>query len=70
MNVHRTDAVSLVFGLIFLLIVAGWLFGFEFNVPLPRFGWIAAGRLIAAGVIGLFRALRVDRRRDETDNRL
>ncbi|MFV2106960.1 MULTISPECIES: hypothetical protein [unclassified Micromonospora] len=62
MKRHRTDGVSLTFGLIFLLIAGWWLIAQSVNVPLPRVGWIVAGGLILIGVLGLVGALRSGRR--------
>ncbi|WFE23438.1 hypothetical protein O7621_09205 [Solwaraspora sp. WMMD937] len=62
MKRHRTDGVSLTFGLIFLLIAGWWLIAQSVNLPLPRVGWIVAGGLILIGVLGLVGALRSGRR--------
>jgi len=61
MKRHRTDGVSLTFGLIFLLIAGWWLIAQSVDVPLPRVGWIVAGGLILLGVLGLVGALRSGR---------
>jgi hypothetical protein len=55
---HRTDAVSLVFGLIFLLIALGWLVSHQVDVKLEALGWAAAIALIVVGGLGLLAALR------------
>jgi hypothetical protein len=62
MKAHRTDGVSLSFGLIFLLVALWWAVYQVTNVRLPAGGWIVAGGLIAFGVIGLFGAIRSGRR--------
>ena len=62
MKPHRTDSVSLTFGLIFLGIVIVWLFNSVFSYSLPKPGWIAAGALILFGLLGLLATLRSDRR--------
>jgi predicted acyltransferase len=66
MKAHRTDMVSLIFGLIFLVVALGWIFGWafrwNFNLALPQFCLFVAGGLIALGLIGLFRSLRSGRR--------
>jgi hypothetical protein len=62
MRPHRTDALSLTFGLIFLGVVFWWVLGRRLELPLPRVGWFVAGALIVLGVVGLARALRSDRR--------
>jgi len=63
MKTHRTDSLSLTFGLVFLIAVAWWLFGWEIAIPLPRLGWLVAAGLIVLGLLGLLGALRSDRRR-------
>ncbi|NJC70204.1 hypothetical protein HC031_10855 [Planosporangium thailandense] len=60
MKAHRTDLLSLIFGLIFLLAVGWWFFGRTVDLALPRLGWFLAGALIVFGVIGLVSALRSD----------
>ena len=62
MKPHRTDGVSLTFGLIFLGIVIVWLFNVVVDLHIRQPGWIAAGALILFGLIGLLGALRADRR--------
>jgi len=61
MKPHRTDGLSFTFGVIFLGVVAWWLFGAQFDVVLPSGGWFVAGALILFGVVGLIGALRPDR---------
>jgi hypothetical protein len=68
MKLHRTDGLSLVFGLIFLVAVGWWLFGKAVDVALPEVGWFAAGALIVFGVIGLLGALRGDGRRSRRNS--
>ena len=58
MKRHRTDAVSLAFGAVFLLIAGWWLIGQRIDLGLPQLGWALAVGLIALGVLGLFGALR------------
>lgn len=61
MKAHRTDGVSLTFGLTFLAIVAWWLLAQILHLPLPAVGWFLAGALILIGVFGLLGALRSGR---------
>jgi hypothetical protein len=61
MKGHRTDAVSLVFGLGFLFVAAWWLLSRSVSVGLPTLGWIVAGVLISLGALGLVGALRANR---------
>ncbi|GAA1785409.1 hypothetical protein GCM10009682_04310 [Luedemannella flava] len=58
MNRHRTDAVSLGFGLIFLFIVVAWLGGSYLDVGLPNLGWLLALALIGLGLFGVLVNLR------------
>jgi hypothetical protein len=62
MTAHRTDGVSLSFGLIFLAIVVWWIVAEAVGFALPAVGWFVAGGLIVLGVLGLFGALRSARR--------
>jgi hypothetical protein len=66
MKLHRTDGLSFTFGLIFLGVVAWWLFGAQFDVELPSGGWFVAGALILFGIVGLIGALRPDRAKPES----
>jgi hypothetical protein len=61
MKAHRTDGVSLTFGLIFLGIVAWWLVAQLLDLALPAVGWFLAGALILIGMLGLLGALRSHR---------
>ena len=58
MKPHRTDGVSLSFGLIFLLVTLWWAVSRVLTVHLPAAGWLVAGGLITFGTIGLFGAIR------------
>ena len=58
MNRHRTDAVSLAFGAIFLFIAGWWAIGRTIDIGLPAFGWLVAVGLILVGGLGLVGALR------------
>jgi hypothetical protein len=58
MNRHRTDAISLAFGAVFLLIAGWWVVGRTIDIGLPAFGWTLAVGLIAVGALGLIGALR------------
>ena len=61
MKPHRTDGVSLSFGLIFLLIALWWAISRVINIHLPAVGWLVAGALIMFGIIGLLGAIRSGR---------
>jgi Na+-transporting methylmalonyl-CoA/oxaloacetate decarboxylase gamma subunit len=65
MKPHRTDGVSLSFGVLFLLVALWWAVSRVVNVHLPAVGWLVAGGLILFGVIGLMGAIRSGRRAPE-----
>jgi hypothetical protein len=65
MKPHRTDGVSLSFGVIFLMVAVWWAVSRVVRVHLPAVGWLIAGALILFGVIGLFGAIRSGRRPPE-----
>ncbi|WP_155374158.1 hypothetical protein [Catellatospora vulcania] len=57
MKNHRTDSVSLFFGLIFLLVAGAFLVDQVTDVALPSLGWFIAGGLIILGVLAVLGAL-------------
>ncbi|ABP56258.1 hypothetical protein [Salinispora tropica] len=61
MKAHRTDSVSLFFGLFFLLLAAWWLVARLRELTLPPVGWFLAAALLLIGVLGLVGALRAAR---------
>ena len=67
MRPHRTDGVSLSFGLIFLLVALWWAVAQVTDVRLPEPGWLVAGALILFGAIGLLGAIRSGRRAEVTE---
>lgn len=62
MKPHRTDGVSLSFGLLFLAVALWWAVAQVVTVRLPALGWLAACALILFGVVGLLSAIRSGRR--------
>jgi hypothetical protein len=58
MNRHETDPVSLVFGLVFLVVVAFWLLTKALEFSWPSIGWFFAGGLIVLGAAGVIAGLR------------
>ena len=66
MNRHRTDAVSLAFGAVFLLIAGWWLISRSVQIGLPALAWLLVLGLIALGALGVVRATRGNRRADRT----
>ena len=62
MRPHRTDGISLSFGLIFLLVAVWWATAQVVTIHLPAAGWLVAGGLIMFGAIGLLGAIRSGRR--------
>jgi hypothetical protein len=67
MKTHRTDGLSLTFGLVFLVITVWWLTAQAVNLSVPNAGWFVAGTLIVLGVLGLVGALRAGRGGPLTD---
>lgn len=61
MRPHRTDGVSLAFGLFFLMIALWWAVSRVVDLRLPALGWMVAGGLIIFGAIGLLGAIRSGR---------
>jgi Domain of unknown function (DUF1707) len=61
MKSHRTDGVSLTFGVFFLVLAAWYLLARLVDVDLPMAGWSVAGGLILLGLLGLVGALRSNR---------
>ncbi|HEU4349084.1 MAG TPA: phage holin family protein [Actinoplanes sp.] len=62
MRPHRTDGVSLGFGVFFLLVALWWAVSRVVSLQLPALGWLVAGTLILFGVAGLMGAIRSSRR--------
>jgi hypothetical protein len=61
MKSHRTDGVSLTFGVFFLVLAAWYLLARLVRLELPALGWSVAGGLILLGLLGLVGALRTSR---------
>lgn len=61
MKAHRTDVLSLVFGLLFLAVALGFTATWTFNVRLPDIRWFLAGGGVLVGVIVLVTAMVPDR---------
>ena len=62
MKPHRTDGVSLSFGLLFVLVALWWAVAQVVTLRLPAVGWLVAGALILFGAVGLLGAIRSGRR--------
>lgn len=58
MKSHRTDGVSLTFGVLFLVLASWYLLARLVDLNLPMMGWSVAGGLILLGLLGLVGALR------------
>jgi hypothetical protein len=58
MKPHRTDRVSLGFGLLFLLFALWWLLASQIHINSSAAGWFIAGGLIVFGIVGLVGSLR------------
>ena len=61
MKPHRTDGVSLSFGVLFLLVALWWAVSRVVTIHLPAVGWLVAAGLIVFGVVGLLGAIRSGR---------
>lgn len=57
MKAHRTDSLSLFFGVVFLVVALGYLAGSYLDVGLPDMGWFIAAGLIFFGLVGVIGAL-------------
>lgn len=57
MKPHRTDNISLFFGLAFLIIALGYLAKVYLNLNLPSMGWFVAAGLVFLGIVGAVTAL-------------
>jgi hypothetical protein len=64
MKSHRTDSVSLFFGLAFLMIAIGYLAKVYLKLDLPSMGWFIAAGLIFLGIVGAITALVPSRKDD------
>jgi hypothetical protein len=51
MKAHRTDALSLAFGMLFLIIAAAFLAHRAFDVRLPDMGIVVAAGIVVLGAI-------------------
>jgi len=63
MKRHETDALSLGFGVAFLIFAAWAQLLASIEADLRTFGWLVAGGLILCGLLGLFATLRSQRSR-------
>jgi len=57
MKSHRTDSVSLFFGLAFLMISLGYVAKVYLDLNLPSMGWFIAAGLVFLGIVGAITAL-------------
>jgi predicted membrane channel-forming protein YqfA (hemolysin III family) len=69
MKSHRTDALSLFFGVAFILISGGYLASSYLRFDLPEAGWFIAGALIFLGLVGAITALVPPRPTNEDEKR-
>jgi hypothetical protein len=65
MKSHRTDGVSLVFGLLFLSLAGWWWLSQVVHVAATITGWAAATALMILGIIGIVTAITGNRSRPE-----
>ncbi|GAB7048611.1 hypothetical protein [Catenuloplanes indicus] len=61
MKAHRTDGVSLGFGIVFLFLTGWWVLAQFVTLALPAIGWMVAISLIIFGLAGLVGAFRSGR---------
>lgn len=67
MKPHRTDLISLTFGLIFLGAAGLWALSREVNLDVSALGWLAVAGLIVLGGVGITHAIvTASQRRTET----
>jgi hypothetical protein len=62
MKRHPTDVVALILGCVLLGVVAVWALVKTVTMNLPSGGWLIAGALVVAGIVGVVTALRPSRR--------
>lgn len=67
MRPHRTDAISLTFGLIFLSAAGWWLVSRFASIDPVGLGWSIAGTLLIIGLIGLVSTLRGNTRTSSSE---
>ncbi len=65
MKTHRTDVLSLVFGLLFLAVALGFTAQELFNIELPDASWFLAGGGIVVGLAIAITALVPHRKSPE-----
>jgi hypothetical protein len=65
---HRTDGLSLTFGLIFLAAAGLWLIARMVTLHAATVGWLVVGGLVVLGGLGLAHAIIAGDRRRHTDD--
>jgi hypothetical protein len=70
MKLHRTDGLSLAFGLVFLAAAALWLLARLVTLNAPTVGWLVVGGLILLGGFGVAHAIINSGRRHTDDQPL
>jgi hypothetical protein len=65
---HRTDLISLTFGLVFLAAATLWAITRVVDLGPPVIGWFAVAGLIVLGTVGITQALVTASRRRHTDH--
>lgn len=63
MKPHRTDLISLAFGVVFLAAASVWLTDLLVGLEVITVGWFVAGSLLLLGAAGLTSALTSNHRR-------
>lgn len=62
---HRTDGVSLAFGMVFLGLAGLWVASRVVSVNIVTFGWFVVGMLLLLGVLGIAGSLVAATRRGD-----
>jgi hypothetical protein len=68
MKLHRTDGLSLAFGLVFLAAAGLWLLARLVTLNAATVGWLAVGGLVMLGGLGIAHAIINSGRRRHTDD--
>lgn len=68
MKPHRTDLISLSFGLVFLAAAVLWVLTRVIDLGRPAIGWFVVAGLIVLGMVGITQAIVTATRRRHTDD--
>jgi hypothetical protein len=65
---HRTDLISLTFGMIFLGAAGLWALSRQVNLDASTVGWLAVAGLIVLGAVGITHGIVTASQRRRTDD--